>query len=188
MSLWHEDYFGPIVLKEKNRGLRNNSYLFHFNCLENFRWRIREPSKVQELDAADRREPSTLCTLKFFPVSHCFYMAQQTFVGWTFVLFFNLPVTCLPSLWSLRSLPPSSLVCACIVARLYLTLCNPMDCSLSKLLCPWDFPGKITGVGRPFSAPGDLSSPGIEPTSLASPAFVGEFFTTEPPGKPSSLV
>ena len=31
--------------------------------------------------------------------------------------------------------------------------------------------------------PGDLPNPGIEPTSLMSPAL-GKFFTTEPPGKP----
>ena len=27
------------------------------------------------------------------------------------------------------------------------TLCNPMDYSLARLLCPWDSPGKNTGVG-----------------------------------------
>ena len=26
-------------------------------------------------------------------------------------------------------------------------LCHPMDCSLPHFLCPWDFPGKSTGVG-----------------------------------------
>ena len=39
--------------------------------------------------------------------------------------------------------------------------------------------------GLPFPSPGDLPSPGIEP---ASPAFVGELFTTEPPGKPLAKV
>ena len=38
--------------------------------------------------------------------------------------------------------------------------------------------------GLPFPTPGDLPSPGIEPASLASPAFAGSFFTTVPPGKP----
>ena len=36
------------------------------------------------------------------------------------------------------------------VAQWYPTLCNPMDCSPTKLLCPWDFPGKDTGVGCHF--------------------------------------
>ena len=34
------------------------------------------------------------------------------------------------------------------VAQLCPTLSDPMDCSLpTRLLCPWDFPGKSTGVG-----------------------------------------
>ena len=36
----------------------------------------------------------------------------------------------------------------------------------------------------PFPTPGDLPNPGIEPTSLVSPALAGGFFTTEPPGSP----
>ena len=38
--------------------------------------------------------------------------------------------------------------CVCVlVAQSCLTLCDPMDCSTPRLLCPWDFPGKNTGVG-----------------------------------------
>ena len=37
--------------------------------------------------------------------------------------------------------------------------------------------------GFPFSVPGHLPDPGIEPTSPASPALAGGFFTTVPPGK-----
>ena len=33
------------------------------------------------------------------------------------------------------------------VAQSCPTLCNPMDYSLPGILCPWDFPGKSTGVG-----------------------------------------
>ena len=39
--------------------------------------------------------------------------------------------------------------------------------------------------GLPFPPPGDLPDPGIEPTSLLSPALAGRFITTGPPGKPS---
>ena len=35
--------------------------------------------------------------------------------------------------------------------------------------------------GLPFPSPGNLPDPEIEPRS---PALAGEFFTTEPPGKP----
>ena len=33
------------------------------------------------------------------------------------------------------------------VTQLCPTLCDPMDCSLTRLLPPWDSPGKSTGVG-----------------------------------------
>ena len=36
----------------------------------------------------------------------------------------------------------------------------------------------------PCPPPGDLPDPGIEPTSVASPALAGGFFTTVPTGKP----
>ena len=39
-------------------------------------------------------------------------------------------------------------VCVCVCIQLRLTLCNPMDYSLSMgLLCPWNFPGENTGAG-----------------------------------------
>ena len=39
------------------------------------------------------------------------------------------------------------------VAQSCLTLSNPMDCS-PRLLRPWDFPGKSTGVGHPYMTTG----------------------------------
>ena len=38
--------------------------------------------------------------------------------------------------------------------------------------------------GLSFPTPGDLPDPGIEPTSLASPALAGRFFITASVGKP----
>ena len=38
--------------------------------------------------------------------------------------------------------------------------------------------------GLPFPSLEDLPDPGIEPTSLVSPALAGGFFTPVPPGKP----
>ena len=48
---------------------------------------------------------------------------------------------------------------------------------------PVGFSRQEHGSGLPFPSPGDLPDPGIEPVS---PALVGRFFTTEPPGKPSN--
>ena len=39
----------------------------------------------------------------------------------------------------------------------------------------------------PFPSPGDLSDPGMEPTSLICPALAGGFFTREPLEKPGLL-
>ena len=46
------------------------------------------------------------------------------------------------------------------------------------------FPRKEFWSRLPCPPPGDLPHPGIEPKSPVSPAVAGEFFTTEPSGKP----
>ena len=46
------------------------------------------------------------------------------------------------------------------------------------------FPRQEYWSGLPFPFPGNLPDSGIEPTSSASPALAGRFFTTVPPGKP----
>ena len=42
--------------------------------------------------------------------------------------------------------------------------------------------------GLPCPPPGDLPNPGMEPTSLVSPALAGGFFTTAPPQKPTVTI
>ena len=44
--------------------------------------------------------------------------------------------------------------------------------------CPWDSPGKNTGVGCHALLQGNLPNPGIEPMFLTFPALAGGFFTT----------
>ena len=46
----------------------------------------------------------------------------------------------------------------------------------TRLLCPWDFPGK--NIGLPLPSPGVLPEPGTESTSLKSLALAGGFLTT----------
>ena len=76
-------------------------------------------------------------------------------------------------------------ICASYVKSgiLYLRLvfiCSVMSNSLqphgllpARLFCPWDSPGKSTGVGCHFSSPEDLPHPGIEPRS---PTLQADFF------------
>ena len=49
----------------------------------------------------------------------------------------------------------------------------------ARLLCPWDFPGKSTGVGRHFLLEGIFPNQGLKIISIVS--WIG-FFTTVPPG------
>ena len=57
------------------------------------------------------------------------------------------------------------------------TLCDPMDCSPPGYSAHGIFQARI--LDR--VAPADLPNLEIEPTSLASPALAGGFFTTTPP-------
>ena len=70
------------------------------------------------------------------------------------------------------------------VTQSCLTLCDPMDYTACKAPLSIAFPRQEYWSGLPFPSPGDPPDPGIEPVSPVSPALVGGFFTTEPPGKP----
>ena len=59
------------------------------------------------------------------------------------------------------------------VQLLYPPLLRSHGIQPSRLLCPWDFPGKNTGVVCHFIAQGNLPDPGIE---LVSPALAGRVF------------
>ena len=61
-------------------------------------------------------------------------------------------------------------------AQLCPTLCDPKDCSPPGSSVHGIFQARIL-FWVPFPATGDLSDPGIEPTSLAPPALAGMFFT-----------
>ena len=66
---------------------------------------------------------------------------------------------------------------------------QPHGVEPTRLLHPWDFPGKNTGVGCHALLQGDLPDPGIGPESFTSPALVSGFFTTSASWRsPSSLI
>ena len=58
------------------------------------------------------------------------------------------------------------LCCCCLVAKLCPTLCNSTKRRLSRLLCPWNFPGKNTGVGCHFLLQGIFLTQGLNPCLL----------------------
>ena len=55
--------------------------------------------------------------------------------------------------------------CSVVFNSWWPTDCSPLDSS------PMGFPKQESWSGLPFPSPGDLSDPGVEPTSLASPAL-----------------
>ena len=70
--------------------------------------------------------------------------------------------------------------CLHVSAQSWLTLGNFLDCSLPAFSVHKVFQATIWS-GFPFSSPGNLPDPGMEPTS---PALADRFFTTISSGKP----
>ena len=58
-----------------------------------------------------------------------------------------------------------------------------MDCSRQASLTT-EFSGQEYWSGLSFPPPGDLTSPGVEPMSPASPALAADSWLLEPLGKP----
>ena len=53
--------------------------------------------------------------------------------------------------------------CCCLVAKLCLTLMQPHELWPARLLCPWGFPGKSTGVDCHFLLQGIFLTQGLNP-------------------------
>ena len=74
-------------------------------------------------------------------------------------------------------------VFACSAVQSCLTLCSPMDCSPAcQASLSMGFPRQQHWSRLPCPLPGDLPSPGIEPTFLTSPALADGCFTTSTRG------
>ena len=68
-----------------------------------------------------------------------------------------------------------------LVTQLCLNSLRPYGLKPTRLLCPWNSPGKNTGVGcLSLPSPGDVPNPGIEPES---PALQANSLLSELPGK-----
>ena len=62
-------------------------------------------------------------------------------------------------------------VCCCLVAQWCPTLCHPMNCKLTRLLCPWGFSRQKYWSGLLCCPSGDLPDPEIELMSAMAPAL-----------------
>ena len=76
------------------------------------------------------------------------------------------------------------LVSACILSHFSnVQLFETLWTIAYQTLLSMGFPRQYYWSGLPFPSLGDLPDPGIEPTSLRSPALAGKFFTLVPPGE-----
>ena len=64
------------------------------------------------------------------------------------------------------SLPEGIISCCCLVAKSYLTLLWPHGLQPVKLLCPWHFLGKDTGMGNHFLPQGIFPTRRLNPCLL----------------------
>ena len=62
---------------------------------------------------------------------------------------------------------------------------QPHGLSPARFLCPWNSPGRNTGVGCHSHLQGNLPDPGIEPRSSTLQA---DALLSEPPGKPEKTI
>ena len=128
-------------------------------------------------------------------VHPCYHKWQQfnLFYGWvifhcvyTYHIFICWWTRCLPILAIVNNTEMNMKVHAavCSVAQSCLTLCDTMDHSTPRLLCPWVPLGKILEwVAFPFFRGS------FQPRDrTVLPCITGRFFTTEPLGKPTKVL
>ena len=74
--------------------------------------------------------------------------------------------------------------CMCLRAQLAISDSDPMDCSLQRLRCPWNFPGKNTGVDYHFLLKRIFPTQGSNPHLLCLLRWQAGSLPLVPPGKP----
>ena len=74
--------------------------------------------------------------------------------------------------------------CAGSVTQSCLTLCDPHVLYPTSLLCPWDSPGKNTGVGCYFLLQGIFPIQRLNPHILDLLHWQADSLSSEPPGNP----
>ena len=75
-------------------------------------------------------------------------------------------------------------MCSCFSHSVVSDSVRPHGLWPARLLCPWDSPGKNTGVGGHGLLQGVFPTQGSNLCLLRPPALAGRFFTTSTTGKP----
>ena len=87
-----------------------------------------------------------------------------------------------------RSHAATKIRCACAysVASVVSDSLRPRGLHPSRILCPWDSPGKNNVVGCHSLLQEIFQTQGSNPLSPSAPTLARRFFTTELPGKPKT--
>ena len=110
----------------------------------------------------------------------CVFSVILSILVWPSLPFSSVGLSCVPQ--PLQILYPT-LLCV-LVAQPCLTLGDPMDCSPARFLCPWDFPGKNTGVGCHALLQGIFPTQGSKQCLFCLLHWQAGSLLLEPPGKP----
>ena len=78
--------------------------------------------------------------------------------------------------------------CYCLVVKSCPTLLQPHGLQHTRLLCPWDFPGKNTGVGCHFLLQGIFLTQGLNLGLLHVSCIAGGFFDRQATGNPYRII
>ena len=142
------------------RSLLKLRFLVFFPSSSDGYWQNSFPWTVELMDAMPSR-PAKGISLKL----HLLLKAYLTRSGPTRVIFLLLE-------------SESGVVQSCP------TSCDPHGLGPTRLLQPWNSPGKNTGVDCHFLLQGNLPNPGIKP---GYPTLEADALTSEPPGKSPKL-
>ena len=126
-------------------------------------------------------------SFKKAPASSTSATKHSSLVPWGFVWLEPAPLLCTnaPTSFSRNPYRPSQITWTgpneheeCSVASVVSDSSWPYRLQLTRLLCPWDSPGKNTGVEAMLSSRGSFQ-PGVVSESLMSPALAGDSLNPE---------
>ena len=114
---------------------------------------------------------SIVISTKYMVVLFLLYMVLSGVEVFKSINFLSLPHLC-----------AYGSVVVVLVTQSCLILCDPMDCSPPRLLCPWDFLGKDTGVDCHFLLQGSFQPRDWTQVSCTEGRFFTDWATREAHG------
>ena len=159
------------AMKMKTRWLEAVDLIYSCLCL----WCSVTQSCVTLCDPMD-------CSMSGFPVFHHLPETAQTHICWVGDAIQPSRPLSSPSPPVFNLSQHQCCAVLCLVTQRWLTLCDPMDCSMPGSSVHEDSPGKNTGVSRLSLLQGIFPTQELNP---GSPTLLADTLSAEPPGKSS---